>query len=344
MSVLVFAGVLSIPSAVFAEASWYGSLRGGLQVGGGGDAQYFDGGSRWGVRGSAEASEGLTAVYQFETKVSTTDASQPGGRLAYAGLSGGFGTVTLGQIWNAAFNHAGAITDKSYYFGDAGTGYRHGNTLSYAFSSGSVDFQMDLISNGGMDTGKAVDKAEFGMTVGLGDIGKVAIAHTTMNNTLTGMATYWVNDATTGAATSTEAHQIMVTYAADDTTNVDKDGKLTTVANIRHDGTKYRVEDSDGANCDASDADADNACMTTTAYVSTKTTRDTGSGTATETIETFHLADGVTETPAGSVDEPGYKSTHIAVEFGLGGMTPIWAIHKERRMVLRLKQKPFITV
>ena len=168
---------LSVPSVVFAEASWYGSLRGGLHVGGGEDGQFFDGSSRWGVKGSAEASEGLTAVYRFEASVSTKDASQ-GGRLAYAGLSGGFGSISLGQIWNAAYNHVGVITDKSYYFGNAGTGYRHGNALSYAFSSGALGFQLDLISDSGEATGKAIDKTEFGVTIGLGEVGKVALAHT----------------------------------------------------------------------------------------------------------------------------------------------------------------------
>ena len=179
---LALAGTLSVPSVVFAEASWYGSLRGGLHVGGGGDGQLFDGGSRWGIKGSAEVSDGLTAVYRFEHKISTGDGSQPGGRLAYAGLSGGFGTITVGQIWNAAYNHVGAITDKSFYFGDAGTGYRHGNAISYAFSSGAVGFQMDIISDGGKDSGKAIDKTEFGVTIGLGEIGKVAIAHTNERN------------------------------------------------------------------------------------------------------------------------------------------------------------------
>ena len=56
-TVTLLAGLLSVPSMVFAEdgASWYGSLRGGIQAGGGADTQFFDGGSRIGIRGSAEA-------------------------------------------------------------------------------------------------------------------------------------------------------------------------------------------------------------------------------------------------------------------------------------------------
>ena len=103
-------------SVVFAKASWYGSLRGGVEFGGGKDAEFIDGASRWGIKGSSEISEGLSAVYRFESKHSTNDGSQPGGRLAYAGLSGGFGTVTLGQIWNAAYNHVGMPIGNRRHF------------------------------------------------------------------------------------------------------------------------------------------------------------------------------------------------------------------------------------
>ena len=31
--------------------------------------------SRWGIKGTSEVSEGLTAVYNFESKINTTNAS-----------------------------------------------------------------------------------------------------------------------------------------------------------------------------------------------------------------------------------------------------------------------------
>ena len=101
-----------------------------------------------------------------------------GGRLASVGLTGGFGSFTLGQIWSASYNHVGAITDKSAYFGNATTSYRHGSGMSYSYSSGPVSFQLDLMSDGGMDTGQGVDKTEFGVTVAMGEVGRVALAHT----------------------------------------------------------------------------------------------------------------------------------------------------------------------
>ena len=168
---------MSVPSVIFADASWYGSLRGGVEVGGGNDASFKDGGSRWGIKGSSEISEGLSAIYRFEHKISTTDASQPGGRLAYAGLSGSFGTVSLGQIWSASFNHVGGITDGSWFYGNSETSYRVGNALSYAMSAGAISMQLDAVMDGGTDTGESVDQLEFGMTVSLGDIGKLGLAY-----------------------------------------------------------------------------------------------------------------------------------------------------------------------
>ena len=331
-----------MPSVVFAEATWYGSLRGGLDSRSGSDLSFFDGASRWGVKGSAEVSDGLTAVYRFEAKISTTDASQPGGRLAYAGLSGGFGTITLGQIWGAAYNHAGVITEKAYYFGDGTTGYRHGSALSYAHSTGPVSFQLDLISDGSKDTGQGIDKTEFGVTVALGEVGKLAFAHTNMRDTMKPTTeSYWVRTGDAGnPGGMTQAKMITVTYAKDDATNI-TDGALnaTGLDAIRLADGKYRV-DAVGSECDADDADAANACMTTTAYVSTKTTVARAAGDAADTTttvhETFHLegaAEGnVVKTPAGSTrDKIGHKNTHVAVEFNVGGMTPYLG-HSTKKM------------
>ena len=321
---LALAGTLCVPSVVFAEASWYGSLRGGLNVGGGNDAKFFDGGSRWGIKGSAEAGEGLTAVYRFEHKISTTDGDQDGGRLANVGLTGGFGSLTLGQIWNAAYNHPGSITDQSFYFGDAGTGYRHGNALSYAFSSGAIGFQMDLIANGDMDTNKAIDKSEFGMTIGLGEIGKVSLAHTNQRDTVTGMATYWVGDA--------EAHKISVIVAGNDGTNL-TDGAInaTGLSAITRAGDVYRITSEADCTTNAGDGDDATNCIVKEAYFTETLARAAGTNIPTNTVQTFVAPDGVTETPAGSVDEPGHKSTHVAVQFSVGGVSP-YIGYSEKKM------------
>ncbi len=344
---------MSIPSVIFADANWYGSLRGGVEFGGGNDASFKDGGSRWGIKGSNEVSEGLSAVYRFEHKVSTTDGSQPGGRLAYVGLSGGFGTVSLGQIWNAAYNHVGSITDGSWFYGDAHTGYRHGNAVSYAGSFGAVSMQLDAIVDGGMNTDSAVDKVEFGLTVDLGDIGKVALAHTNQKDTMKSMsfvtteakaavpgmdATYSVDEDDDPSTAARTVVMMDVTVAENDETNV-TDGKVNAT------GDDVIVRASDGSlsigTCIAMGADgyddAENKCTTATVFVWQETTHTTTNGggqivTRTD-IDYYDEADEVTEAvpavPAVEeetemrtvVDTPGHKKNHIAVQIGVGGLT-----------------------
>ncbi len=181
-AVLVFSGLLAAPAAVFAEASWYGSLRGGVELEKGQDAEYYDGGSRWGIKGANEISEGLTAVYNFEHEISTADAGQAKGRLAYVGLSGGFGALTLGQVWSASYNHTGVIRDISNWHSAHESSGRVGSALSYAYTGDAFSVQFDAIMAGGKDTGKAVDQWELGATVNIGDIGKVAFAHVRKEN------------------------------------------------------------------------------------------------------------------------------------------------------------------
>ncbi len=213
MPVLIFSGLLAAPATVFADevtsedtasednmatsaaepvgASWYGSLRGGIEFMSDKDASYFKAeGSRWGIKGSSEVSEGLSAVYRFEHAIETHNAGQPNGRLAFVGLSGGFGALTLGRIDSASYNHTGVIRDIGNWYTSGDTGNKIGNTLSYAFSADAFSVQVDAIMDGGKDTGKAIDQLEFGMTVNLGDIGKIALAHTKVEDAMKGTMTH----------------------------------------------------------------------------------------------------------------------------------------------------------
>ena len=129
-------------------------------------------------------SEGLSAVYRFETGIDTGANQAGNGRLNYVGLSGGFGNLTLGRIWSASYNHAGVIRDFPNWYTSGDTSGRVGNALSYAMSTGAFSMQIDAIMDSETNTGDAVDQLEFGMTVSLGDIGKVAFAHVNKQDTL----------------------------------------------------------------------------------------------------------------------------------------------------------------
>ncbi len=332
-----------MPSVVLAEATWYGSLRSAVEFGGGKDGRFSDAGSRWGIKGSAEASEGLTAVYRFEQQIRTSDASVHKGRLAYVGLSGGFGTVSAGQIWNAAFNHVGVITDNSIYYGDSETGYRHGNAVSYAVSAGAMSMQVDVIANNNMETGGAIDQTEFGLTVGLGDIGKIAFAHTNKKNTqkvtpiVTTPASFL---GTFGTGNAAEEREVVAITVETRKSNVGNDGFLTSTitdatlndnsSGIVRSGTtgKYTYGDA----CSDTDGDEATNCTNATVYVEIKdNTSDgnlTGGGDTTTTTSTTYTyvrtAKHVAETSTGGdtvVDEAGHKTSHVAFETNLGGIT-----------------------
>ena len=148
-------------------------------------------------------SDGLTAVYQFETSINIANATSsggdgdPGGRVSYVGLSGGFGTLTAGHLWSASFNNVGVIVDNSIWNGATEVTARTSNTVSYAASAGNASFQVDLSANNGWGEGsvmakpavgntpavmaqaedKDIDASQIGATLQLSENAKIAFAH-----------------------------------------------------------------------------------------------------------------------------------------------------------------------
>ncbi len=369
MPVLIFSGLLTAPATVFADevvgedvasedsmttaaaepvgASWYGSLRGGLEFSSGMDAKFYDGGSRWGIKGTGEISEGLSGVYRFEHNISTADAGQASGRLAFVGLSGGFGALTLGRIDSASYNSAGAIRDIGNWYSAADTSGKVGNALSYAFTGDAFSVQVDAIMDGSKDTGKAIDQLEFGMTVNLGDIGKIALAHTKIEDELAMTTTYMakvahdnadyapVNTAPTPTDTrvSITLQEVDLVIKKSNTVLWDsakeesKVNTLTTTAlrtesAVQVNGAnKYQAAYVDGklrvgekgcvsTSKDGSHADA---CITTKVLVYNPP------GTPEEYLAFSTNDAAVTSTT--SRDNPGSKSNHISAQFGIGGLT-----------------------
>ncbi len=355
MPVLIFSGLLTTPATVLADevtsedvasedsmatsaaepvgASWYGSLRGVINFSSGADAEFKDGYSRWGVKGSGEVSEGLSAVYNFEHKIRITDAQQvqDGGRLAFVGLSGGFGAVTLGQIWSASYNHAGVLRDFPYFNTSPDTSVRIGNALSYAFSADAFSVQVDAIMDGGKDTGKAIDQLEFGMTVNLGDFGKIALAHTKVEDAMMAMdmGKYVDDKGTTDKDDDVtyEVHKITVEVAKDSDyyDSATKNMKNMDATNLLTGQTINAVEKGSlafpkglefklGA-CTAPTTNAPNPtdeCVKGTAYATL--TGPATSGTFSSVIKAVAPADVTTK-------NYGSKANHLSAQFDIGGIT-----------------------
>ena len=167
-----------------------------------------------------------------DTEEITADGGQ-GGRLSYVSLSGGFGTVSLGQIWAASAVHFGFAVDGSYWNGTSGgASGRQGTTVSYSSSAGDVSFQIDKVTgNDDVD-----EKLEFGASASLGPVG-------------VGLG-YWSNaddDASfTGVAISAGAAGVNLTIglsSEDDTKGNAWDANFVRIAGTAGDtGLSYAVQ------------------------------------------------------------------------------------------------------
>ncbi|WP_275100448.1 porin [Sedimenticola hydrogenitrophicus] len=133
---IAIAAAIAAPMAVSADTTIYGRINTAVVHGstGAGDEWDVEGNaSRFGVKGSEDLGNGLKAIFQYEWGVDSADSGDFSGRLAYAGLTGGFGTVALGRQWTPYY---GSV-DKTDIFQVVGINdhylgvTRVGNTLAY---------------------------------------------------------------------------------------------------------------------------------------------------------------------------------------------------------------------
>jgi len=145
---LVAMAVMAVAGAASAQATLYGVIDAGVQVTtmstGGVDVSganvglqqnaSFMNGNRWGLKGTEDLGGGMSALYQLENgfTIDNGKLSQGGrlfGRQAFVGLSGGFGTLTLGR------QYTGLDTLWGTY--DAGE-YGSNSAMSFAWNGGTV--------------------------------------------------------------------------------------------------------------------------------------------------------------------------------------------------------------
>jgi len=130
--------------------------------------------SRLGVRGEEDLGGGLSAVYQYEFGVDTTEGgnfSSSPNRPKLVGLKGNsWGSVTLGTHWTPYYNVVGVgdifnskkMFDRYTYLGDA-FGLRLNNSLLYSSPNWSgFGFQAMLVVNGSGETPTTVVPNQLG--------------------------------------------------------------------------------------------------------------------------------------------------------------------------------------
>jgi predicted porin len=137
---IAMAAAMVAPLVATADTTVYGKVNTALVNTDNGTDDYWKvqngyAGSRLGFKGTEDLGNGMKAFFQYEFSTDAqTNGGVTGGRLANVGLTGGFGTVVLGQVWSPYYNTVD-VTDimdlsgvgNSYYIG----ALRIGNVAAY---------------------------------------------------------------------------------------------------------------------------------------------------------------------------------------------------------------------
>ena len=277
-----------------------------------------------------------------------------------AGLSGGFGSLTVGKFNNAAYL-SGGMRDVGNAFGGGDVNSKVGSTVSYAYATDAFNLQADAIMDGGADTGKSIDEVQFGMVVNLGDFGKVALGYENREDSMAdGMAvkgamrntansktalTFTTDDGIKGmdgsAWNKADGNMAIVEGSVSDVTYMVGMEKVMVVEVTYADGTDNLADlssagvtmDSNGnyhtSACDAAGQAAGQACAGTNAKTGLALVsvsyaapeKDKSVGTPTVTAHAANSPLTASATITPTKTTYGHKASHITAAFGLGAVT-----------------------
>jgi len=135
-------------------------------------------GSRWGVRGSEDLGNGLSAIYHIETNINASEYNGNGdgqtGRLAWVGLQGGFGAVKIGAQWTPFYNALGAtdIFNEANWFDKYNGPFRQNNSILYETPSSITAFKGEamLVMNGADPASDGIDVYDIGASGNFGPV------------------------------------------------------------------------------------------------------------------------------------------------------------------------------
>ncbi len=142
---LAVAAAMVAPLAAAADTTLYGRLDTALVYGDDDTNAAWDivtNTTRMGVKGSEDLGNGLKAIFQAEWSFTSSEggstvAGSFNNRLAYAGLTGGFGTVAIGRQWTPYYGSVGKFdifngaTSVSSVYAAYSRTFRTGNALAY---------------------------------------------------------------------------------------------------------------------------------------------------------------------------------------------------------------------
>jgi len=120
---LAVAGLVAAPAFAQSNVTVYGIVDAAVAYGKSGDTTYTGlqnavlSGNRFGLKGSEDLGNGLSAVFTLEQGFNIGDGSPNSSkqfhRQSYAGLKGGFGTVALGRQYAPGYLYTATITNAA---------------------------------------------------------------------------------------------------------------------------------------------------------------------------------------------------------------------------------------
>lgn len=194
LAVAVSTAVMAPVASQAADVTVYGRINNAIELtdvdGGKSTTDISNVSSRFGFRASSDLGNGLTASarYEFATVTDKEQSNVADLRIGTVGISGGFGSITVGNQWSAYYNTVGTHIDPTYsvgyhiYSAYVGGPYRASNTVKYSNSFGPLYLELDVRLNESDEDGDVAEKINgdgfgIGLSYSLTDNITLAVAH-----------------------------------------------------------------------------------------------------------------------------------------------------------------------
>ncbi|WP_299879648.1 porin [uncultured Cocleimonas sp.] len=167
--------VAATTATTIADTTLYGRMRAGVVCTDNGsdtDCALENRSSRFGIKVDQEISDGLTAFGKYEFGVNLDEGALSNGeqtnRLAYVGLKGGFGEVSIGARWSPMYSYVMSPIDPFQLLGGTSgastysSTYRRADTVNYKNKFGTTGMHVQLVMDENDAGNDAVDEVQVG--------------------------------------------------------------------------------------------------------------------------------------------------------------------------------------
>ncbi len=185
-SAIALAVVGATTVTTIADTNLYGRFRAAIvcnDVGNGADTDcgLENRSSRFGIKANQDITDGLTAFGRYEFGVNLDEGhlsnSEGTNRLAYVGLKGGFGELSLGTRWSPMYNVIASPVDPQQLLGGTWSEsigyqstYRRADSINYKNKFGPANLHVMVVADDGDAGSDFADETQVGASLKLGTI------------------------------------------------------------------------------------------------------------------------------------------------------------------------------